>query len=107
VILGVQQVAVGAAGKERLTRLWVEIVGLAPTGTYRSATENVDKVIVSAGAGRQPCEIDPMQPVDPDATPRANVPPLNHIGLRVDDLAAAFAWLAARGARFALGGIRK
>ena len=34
-------------------------------------------------------------------------PPLNHIGLWVDDLPAAVQWLAARGVRFAPGGIRK
>jgi lactoylglutathione lyase len=31
---------------------------------------------------------------------------LNHIGLWVDDLAAAHTWLEARGVRFAPGGIR-
>jgi lactoylglutathione lyase len=31
---------------------------------------------------------------------------LNHIGLWVDDLAAAHVWLSARGVRFAPGGIR-
>jgi lactoylglutathione lyase len=34
-------------------------------------------------------------------------PPLNHVGLWVDDLAAAVAWLEARGVRFAPGGIRR
>jgi lactoylglutathione lyase len=34
-------------------------------------------------------------------------PPLNHIGLWVDDLPAAVEWLTARGLRFAPGGIRK
>jgi lactoylglutathione lyase len=31
---------------------------------------------------------------------------LNHIGLWVDDLAAAHAWLSARGVRFTAGGVR-
>ena len=34
-------------------------------------------------------------------------PPLNHIGLWVDDLHAAVDWLTTRGMRFAPGGIRK
>ena len=107
VVLGIQQVAIGAADKRRLTRLWVEMLGLAPTGTYRSAAENVDEVIVSFVTGRQHCEIDLMQPVDPDAKPRVNEPALNHLGLWVDDLAAAYDWLSAKGVRFAAGGIRK
>ena len=106
-VLGIQQVAIGAADKHRLTRLWVEILGLVPTGSYRSAAENVDEDIVSLGTGRQHCEIDLMQPVDPDAKPRVTEPALNHIGLWVDDLAAAYEWLSARGVRFAAGGIRK
>ena len=107
VVLGIQQVAVGAADKCRLTRLWVDILGLAPTGSYRSAAENVDEDIVSFATGRQHCEIDLMQPVDPDAKPRVNEPALNHLGLWVDDLAAAHDWLSAKGVRFAAGGIRK
>lgn len=107
VVLGVQQVAIGAADKRSLVRLWVDMLGLAPTGSYRSAAENVDEDIVSFGAGRQHCEIDLMQPVDPDAKPRVDEPALNHIGLWVDDLAAAYGWLSARGVRFAAGGIRK
>ena len=34
-------------------------------------------------------------------------PPLNHIGLWVDDLPAAVDWLAGQGMRFAPGGIRR
>src|SRR5664279_2723455 len=107
VVLGIQQVAIGSADKRRLARLWVEILGLAPTGSYRSATENVDEDIVWFETGRQHCEIDLMQPVDPNAKPRVDEPALNHIGLWVDDLAAAYDWLSARGVRFAPGGIRK
>ena len=107
VILGLQHVAVGAAEKRRLARLWVELLGLELVGSYRSAAENVDEDIVSFGKGRQLCEIDLMQPVDPGARPRVDEPALNHIGLWVDDLAAAYDWLGARGVRFAAGGIRK
>ena len=47
-----------------------------------------------------------MQPLDAARAPRVHEPALNHIGLWVDDLRAAFAWLDARGVRFAPGGIR-
>ena len=48
-----------------------------------------------------------MQPLDPDKRPRVHDPALNHIGLWVDDLAAAVAWLEPQGVRFTPGGIRK
>ena len=38
--------------------------------------------------------------------PAVHDPALNHIGLWVDDLAAAVAWLNAQGVRFTTGGIR-
>ena len=34
-------------------------------------------------------------------------PPLNHIGLWVDDLQSAVEWMKAKGVRFTPGGIRK
>jgi lactoylglutathione lyase len=48
-----------------------------------------------------------MQPINPDKSPKVHVPPLNHIGLWIDDLQAAYADLTARGVRFTPGGIRK
>ena len=48
-----------------------------------------------------------MQPIDPDRKPRVHEPALNHIGLWIDDLAAAAGWLKDQGVRFAPGGIRK
>jgi lactoylglutathione lyase len=48
-----------------------------------------------------------MQPIDPEGRPRVNDPPLNHVGLWVDNLAGAVAWLEQQGVRFAPGGIRK
>ena len=41
------------------------------------------------------------------AKPKVHVPPLNHIGLWVDQLEAAVDHLTASGVRFAPGGIRK
>ena len=106
-VLGIQQVAIGAPDKARLARLWVDLLGLRVTGSYRSTAENVDEDIIAVGDGPCRCEIDLMQPIDPHARPRVDQPALNHLGLWVDDLAAAYDWLAARGVRFAAGGIRK
>ena len=106
-ILGVQQIAVGGLDKSRLKTLWVDLLGATPTGTYRSERENVDEDICVVGHGAAEVEIDLMQPIDPDGRPRVHSPALNHVGLWVDDLAAAVAWLSAQGVRFTPGGIRK
>jgi lactoylglutathione lyase len=106
-ILGVQQIAVGAPDKSSLRRLWVDLLGLRVEGSYRSESENVDEDIASAGSGAWRVEVDLMQPLDPERRPRVHDPALNHVGLWVDDLAAAVAWLTARGVRFTPGGIRK
>ena len=63
--------------------------------------------IAEAGAGPLAVEVDLMQPIDPEARPRVHEPALNHIGLWVDDLAAAVSWLEEQGMRFTPGGIRK
>jgi lactoylglutathione lyase len=106
-ILGVQQVAVGSEDKASLRKLWVDCLGLAVEGHYRSERENVDEDIAVAGRGAMRCEVDLMQPIDPARKPAVHDPPLNPVGFWVDDLAAAVAWLAAQGVRFAPGGIRK
>jgi lactoylglutathione lyase len=105
-ILGLQQIAVGARDKSALRRLWVDILGLEPAGSYVSESENVDEDIVTTGAGEFRVEVDLMQPVDPEARPRVHEPALNHVGLWVDDLAGAVEWLEAQGVRFTPGGIR-
>jgi len=106
-ILGLQQIALGAPDKSRLARLWVELLGLEIVGHYRSERENVDEDIGALGHGLARCEVDLMQPLDAAKKPAVHEPPLNHIGLWVDDLPAAVAWLSAQGVRFAPGGIRK
>jgi len=106
-VLGLQQVAVGGKDKARLRRLWVDVLGLEPTGTYRSEKENVDEDITVLGAGPFRVEVDLMQPIDPEKKPKVDEPALNHIGLWVDDLHAAVASLEAQGMRFTPGGIRK
>ena len=105
-VLGLQQVALGSEDKTRLARLWVDLLGVQRSGNFRSASENVDEDILTLGTGGARVEIDLMQPLDPNARPRVSEPALHHIGLWIDDLPAAYAWLSARGVRFAAGGIR-
>jgi lactoylglutathione lyase len=99
-VLGVQQVALGGPDKAALRRLWGELLGLTAVGHYRSDAENVDEDILAVGSGDARVEIDLMQPVDPSGKPRIQEPALHHVGLWVDDLDAAKAWLSARGVRF-------
>ncbi|GMV55635.1 MAG: hypothetical protein AMXMBFR6_14400 [Betaproteobacteria bacterium] len=106
-ILGLQQIAIGGPDKSALHRLWVELFGLTHEGEYRSERENVDEDIIGLGHGPHRVEIDLMQPLDPAKKPRVDDPPLNHVGLWVDDLRAAVAWLEQQGMRFTPGGIRK
>ena len=105
-VLALQQIAIGGPDKARLAELWVDLLGLERTGTFRSERENVDEDILRLGSGAAAVEVDLMQPLDPEGRPRVAEPALNHVGLWVDDLAAAHAWLAARGVRFTPGGIR-
>jgi len=104
-VLGVQQIAIGALDRQRLHRLWVELLGFEAVSTYTSAAENVDEEILRGGGGLLGVEVDLMQPIDPAAKPRVQEPALNHVGLWVDDLRAAYAWLSAQGVAFA-GGVR-
>jgi lactoylglutathione lyase len=106
-ILGLQQIAVGGLDKRRLRALWVDTLGIEATGTYRSERENVDEDILAVGHGPFKVEVDLMQPLDAARKPAVHEPALNHIGLWVDDLQAAVAWLSAKGMRFTPGGIRK
>ena len=106
-VLGIQQIAIGGLDKGALRRLWVDTLGLQPTGTFRSERENVDEDIITAGVGPFKIEVDLMQPIDPDKRPKVHEPSLNHIGLWIDDLPAAVEWLTERGMRFTPGGIRK
>jgi lactoylglutathione lyase len=84
-----------------------QTLGIDATGTYRSARENVDEDILTVGHGPFKLEVDLMQPIDAATKPAVHDPALNHIGLWVDDLAAAVTWLTAQGMRFTPGGIRK
>jgi lactoylglutathione lyase len=102
-VLGVQQIAIGGPSKDALRHLWIDLFGLTQTGTFKSERENVDEDILEVAG----VEIDLMQPIDPDKKPKVHEPRLNHIGLWVDDLPAAVAWLESQGLAFTPGGIRK
>ncbi|MDJ0793322.1 MAG: VOC family protein [Woeseiaceae bacterium] len=106
-VLGIQQIAVGGLDKGRLRTLWVDTLGLQLDGNYTSEKENVDEDIAFLGEGAHRVEVDLMQPLDTERKPRVDSPPLNHVGLWVDDLPAAVEWLTGQGMRFAPGGIRK
>jgi len=106
-VLGIQQIAVGGLDKSRLRSLWVDTLGLELSGNFQSESENVDEDIAVIGSGPFQVEVDLMQPLDPARKPMVQNPPLNHIGLWIDDLPAAVEWLTGQGMRFTPGGIRK
>ena len=105
-ILGIQQIAIGGPSKEKLKTLWVDMLGLEVTGNFVSERENVDEDICAMGTGPFKVEVDLMQPLDPARAPKVHEPALNHVGLWVDDLRAAYRFLEAQGVRFTPGGIR-
>ena len=106
-VLGIQQIAIGGLDKQRLGRLWIDMLGLQLAGNFRSERENVDEDIAALGSGPFKVEVDLMQPLDPNKKPAVHATPLNHVGLWIDDLPKAVEWLTAQGVRFAPGGIRK
>ena len=106
-VLGIQQIAVGAIDKAPLRKIWIDMLGLEITGEFISESENVNEDIAVAGSGPLKVEVDLMQPIDPEKRPKVHEPALNHVGLWIDDLAAAVGWLEANGVRFTPGGIRK
>ncbi|MBU44963.1 MAG: lactoylglutathione lyase [Spirochaetaceae bacterium] len=106
-ILGIQQIAIGGTDKSKLANLWIDLFGLEKTSSYQSEKENVDEDILRIGSGPHAIEVDIMQPIDPEKAPKVHVPPLNHIGLWVDDLEKAVEYMTQKGMRFTPGGIRK
>jgi lactoylglutathione lyase len=106
-VLGVQQIALGAQTKSELRSLWVDLMGLEVSGHFVSERENVDEDICTLGRGAHSIEVDLMQPLDPEKKPAVHLPPLNHVGLWIDDLPRAVEWLTEQGVRFTPGGIRK
>jgi len=106
-VLGIQQIALGAPDKTALRALWVDVLGLEVVGNFKSEKENVDEDIAVLGRGAHKVEVDLMQPLDLERAPKVHQPPLNHIGLWIDDLPRAVEWLTAQGTRFTPGGIRR
>lgn len=106
-VLGLQQVAIGGLNKGALSALWEGVLGVPKVGSYVSEKENVDEDILLLGKGAHAVELDLMQPLDSSKAPKVHVPPLNHIGIWVDDIEAAVEYLSGAGVRFAPGGIRK
>ena len=106
-ILGIQQIAVGSTDKQQLKHFWIDVMGLNMVGNFLSKKENVDEDICEIGAGPLKVEMDLMQPLNQAAKPKVHEPPLNHIGLWVDNLSNAVKWLEEAGVRFTPGGIRK
>ena len=106
-ILGVQQIAVGSPDRKRLEKLWCDLLGIPAHKTYINTNENVNELILHLGKDSSRVEIDLMQPIDPEKSPKVHLPPLNHIGLWVDKLQEAMNYLEQKGVRFTPGGIRK
>ena len=106
-ILGLQQIAIGSEDKTKHSYLWQSLFGLPKINEYRSETENVNEDILKIGKGIAEVEVDIMQPLDISKKPAVHSPTLNHIGLWVDDLEAAYKSLELSGVRFTPGGIRK
>lgn len=106
-VIGVQQIAIGSDSRSDLTLLWQDIFGLKPQSSHRIEQENVEEDILTLGTPPFVVEIDLMTPIDPEKSPKVHKPPLNHIGLWIDNLPAAVDWMSAHGVRFTPGGIRK
>jgi lactoylglutathione lyase len=105
-VLGIQQVAIGCVDKGPLDALWKGIFGMEASATKKIESENVEEDIVKLGKSPFEVEIDLMTPIDPERSPKVHVPPLNHIGLWIDDLETAVEWMEQQGVRFTPGGIR-
>ena len=106
-VLGIQQIAIGSLSKAGLTKFWSDNLGIKKVGEYKSEKENVDEDILVIGNGTNAVEIDLMQPIDPEKSPKVHKPALNHIGLWIDDLEGAVDELTNKGLKFTPGGIRK
>lgn len=106
-ILGIQQVAIGCAERGPLDKLWKGIFGLEPSARKKIDSENVEEDIIKLGVKPYEVEIDLMTPINPNESPKVHIPPLNHVGLWVDNLEVAVDWMKKHGVRFTPGGIRK
>ena len=65
----------------------MDTLGLTKVNSFKSERENVDEDVLECGRGiLGKIEVDIMTPLDPEKSPKVHIPPLNHIGLWVDDL---------------------
>ena len=72
-------------------------MGLKKIGSFKSERENVDEDILELGVGTLgKVEVDIMTPLDPEKSPKVHIPPLNHIGLWVDDLPKCVEYLESK-----------
>jgi lactoylglutathione lyase len=107
-ILGVQQIAIGSSERDSLNTLWKDVFGLIPHDTVSIEKENVIEDIVQLGPSPYTVEIDLMTPYDITKSPKVHIPPLNHIGLWVDNLQEAVTYMTnIAKVRFTPGGIRR
>jgi lactoylglutathione lyase len=107
-VLGVQQIAIGCPERGPLDALWKGVFDLKAHDTVTIETENVQEDILQLGPEPYTVEIDLMTPCDITKSPKVHVPPLNHIGLWVDDLPRAVEWMTVHAkVRFTPGGIRR
>ena len=105
-IMGVQQIAIGSLSKEKIKKLWVDILGLKKIGFYENEKENVREDIIQLGTKDNFVELDLMEPIDETKKPSVYKPALNHIGLWVDNIENCVDYLQKNGVRIADGGIR-
>jgi lactoylglutathione lyase len=59
----------GGPNKTALRKLWVDLLGLRPSGTYRSERENVNEDILEMGSGLASIEVDLMEPIVATGSP--------------------------------------
>ena len=106
-VLGLQQIAVGAADKGALRSLWIDLLGWKITVIFAASGKTSTRTSPSPGWVIFGSKSISCSPSIPRAGPRVDQPALNHVGLWIDDLPAAQKWLAEQGVRFTPGGIRK
>ena len=63
--------------------------------------------ILRIGEGTTAVEIDLMQPIDPEKSPKVHKTALNHVGLWIDDLPECVKYLESKGVQMTPGGIRR
>ena len=92
-----QQVALGSLNKGELQKFWGDLLGLKKVNSFKSEKENVDEDVMEVGRSvLGKVEIDLMTPLDPEKSPKVHIPPLNHIGLWVDDLPKCVEYLESK-----------